>query len=264
MRRSDPQNLADMHAELRDRLAKSIHAPGAGFTREHGGVNLMRVPTYTMRAIPALWLILFSRPVWAQTLEELEADFKVARGMPDPAGGPILNLFTVLFIAFALLAIGAIVFLGVRDSGRARLRTVSDESEWEGEESSYFMHVVFLATGYAAIIIMLGYLPPVLSAGIGATTRWILILAAVGISVAHLLAARDEQSLPPALKYLFSGTVILAAVFFHLAFKSWAFLRFSDPFYHGPVPYVALGLIVLLVLAYSTFITWQHYRRVRR
>ena len=69
--------------------------------------------------------------------------------------------------------------------------------------------------------------------------------------------------MPPALKYLFSGSIILAAVFFHLAFKKWAFLHFSDPFYHGPVPYVALGLILLLVLAYSTFITWQHYHRVR-
>nr|MCU0980078.1 hypothetical protein [Pirellulaceae bacterium] len=63
------------------------------------------------------------------------------------------------------------------------------------------------------------------------------------------------------LKYLFSGTVVLAAVFFHLAFKRWSFLQFSDPFYSGKGPYVALGLIILVVISYSAFITRQHFKR---
>lgn len=60
---------------------------------------------------------------------------------------------------------------------------------------------------------------------------------------------------------VFTAVVIVAAVFFHLAFKQWSFLQFSDPSYRGLGPYIALGLIILVVLGYSAFITAQHFKR---
>ena len=149
----------------------------------------------------------------------------------------------MLVLAAVLLAM-AIMFLMVRSEERSLDRPVGTEDG--GERESYVMHVAFLATGYAAIIIMLSQLPPFMTPGLGSATRWILIVAAVVISIAHVLAARDERALPPLVKYLFSGSVILAAFFFHLGFKQWSFLHFSDPFYYGKGPYVALGLILLL------------------
>jgi hypothetical protein len=180
----------------------------------------------------------------------------------DQVGEPALGLFTVLFVASILLVVGVIV-LGMH-FGQRRRETTDIVEEIHGEEESYFLHLAFLATGYAAIIVMLAYVPPALTPGLGSATRWTLIVSGVFISVAHLLAARDEQSLPPYLKYLFSGSVVLAAFFFHLAFKKWSFLQFSDPFYQGKGPYVALGLIILLVLLYSVYITCQHLKRRHR
>jgi hypothetical protein len=69
---------------------------------------------------------------------------------------------------------------------------------------------------------MVAYVPLAMTPGLGTATRWTLIVAAAFISIAHFLAVRDERALPPYLKYLFSGTVVLAAVFFHLAFKRWS------------------------------------------
>jgi hypothetical protein len=204
----------------------------------------------------------FSRiPLWAQTLEELESGMKMRRGLEASSGEPVMSLFTLLVLAAVLLAM-AIMFLAVRSAESSQDRPIADEGG--GERESYLMHVVFLATGYAAIIIMLSQLPPFLTPGLGSATRWVLIAAAAVISIAHVLAARDERALPPLLKYLFSGSVILAAFFFHLAFKQWSFLHFSDPFYYGKGPYVALGLILLLVLAYSAYITGQHFKKGRR
>lgn len=200
--------------------------------------------------------------LWAQTLKELKADFLLAPPPTTPAAGevgePMLGLFTVLFLAAALLAI-AIVVLGLRSASRQRELSMTEEIS--GERDSFFMHIAFLGTGYAAIILMLAYVPPAMTPGLGLATRWTLVVAAAFISIAHLLAVRDERSLPPYLKYLFTAVVIVAAVFFHLAFKQWSFLQFSDPFYRGLGPYIALGLIILVVLGYSAFITAQHFKR---
>jgi len=197
--------------------------------------------------------------VLAQTLKELKADLLVTPEAVEGPGEPFLGLFTILFLGFALLAI-AVVVLGLRAS-RDRDREVPEEVA--GEQDSFFMHIAFLGTGYAAIILMLAYVPPAMTPGLGTATRWTLIVAAAFISLAHILAAHDERVLPPYLKYLFSGIVVVAAVFFHLAFKRWSFLRFSDPFYSGKGPYVALALIILVVVGYSAFITRQHFHRTR-
>jgi hypothetical protein len=218
----------------------------------------MRAPSGKLTGTIIAWLLTQGQWLSAQTLEDLEAQLQVSRGL-DQAAQPVLSLFTVALLAAALLVIGGIV-LALGSVERQRERTVS--GDWEGEGDSYSLNIAFLATGYAAIIIMLAYVPPALGGGAGDATRWILIAAAVLISIAHLLAARDEQALPPYLKYLFSGIVVLAAVFFHLAFKQWSFLHFTDPFYSGRVPFIALAVILLLVLVYSAHITWQHYRRV--
>jgi len=199
--------------------------------------------------------------LWAQTVEDLESALKMKRGLDAPPGEPVMSLFTLLVLAAVLLAM-AIMFLMARSADRSLDRPVGTEEG--GERESYVMHVVFLATGYAAIIIMLSQLPPFMTPGLGAATRWVLIGAAVLISIAHILAARDERVLPPLLKYLFSGSVILAAFFFHLGFKQWSFLHFSDPFYYGKGPYVALGFILLVVLGYSVYITGQHFKKPRR
>ncbi len=208
-----------------------------------------------------LWQFLSGGPLWAQTVEDLESAMKVKRGLDEAAGEPVMSLFTLLILAGVLLAI-AIMFLVARSEDRSLDRPVGTEEG--GERESYVMHVAFLAAGYAAIIIMLSQLPPFMTPGLGSATRWILIAAAVVISIAHVLAARDERALPPLLKYVFSGSVILAAFFFHLGFKKWSFLHFSDPFYYGKGPYIALGLILLLVLVYSAYITWQHFKTARR
>ena len=208
-----------------------------------------------------VWQVLPSGPLWAQTLQDLESALKVNRGLAESSAEPVMSLFTMLVLAAILLGM-AIMFLVVRSAERSQDRTVADESG--GERESYVMHVAFLATGYVAIIIMLSQLPPFMTPGLGSATRWVLIAAAVVISIAHVLAARDERALPPLVKYLFSGSVILAAFFFHLGFKQWSFLHFSDPFYYGKGPYVALGLILLLVLAYSAYITGQHFKKARR
>ena len=183
------------------------------------------------------------------------------RGLEAAPGEPVMSLFTLLVLAAVLLAM-AIMFLVVRSEERSLDRPVGTEDG--GERESYVMHIAFLATGYAAIIIMLSQLPPFMTPGLGSATRWVLIAAAVVISIAHVLAARDERALPPLVKYLFSGSVILAAFFFHLGFKQWSFLHFSDPYYYGKGPYIALGLILLLVLAYSAYITGQHFKKARR
>lgn len=195
----------------------------------------------------------------AQTLKELKSELLVTPEAVDGAGEPILGLFTILFLGFALLVI-AVVVLGLR---AARQLDRPESEDVTGEQDSFFMHIAFLGTGYAAIILMLAYVPPAMTPGLGAMTRWTLIVSAGFISLAHLLAARDERSLPPYLKYLFSGIVVVAAVFFHLAFKRWSFLHFSDPFYSGKGPYVALALILLVVVGYSAFITRQHFHRTR-
>jgi len=208
-----------------------------------------------------LWEFLPSGPLWAQTVEELESALNVKRGLEEAPGEPVMSLFTLLILAAVLLAM-AIMFLVVRNAERAQDRPVAGEGG--GERESYLLHIVFLVTGYAAIIIMLSQLPPFMTPGLGSLTRWVLIGAAAVISIAHLLAARDERALPPLVKYLFSGSVILAAFFFHLGFKKWSFLHFSDPFYYGKGPYVALGLILLLVLAYSAYITAHHFKKAPR
>jgi hypothetical protein len=208
-----------------------------------------------------LWQFLPSGPLWAQTVEDMESALKMKRGLEAAPGEPVMSLFTLLVLAAILLAM-AIMFLMVRSEERSLDRPVGGEDG--GERESYVMHVAFLATGYAAIIIMLSQLPPFMTPGLGSATRWVLIAAAVVISIAHVLAARDERALPPLVKYLFSGSVILAAFFFHLGFKQWSFLHFSDPYYYGKGPYIALGLILLLVLAYSAYITGQHFKKTRR
>jgi hypothetical protein len=194
----------------------------------------------------------------AQTLREAEAGASVGRGMVEEPE-QLLSLFTITLLAATLISIG-IVILGLRPS-RRKMRYIEGADEIRGEPSSYFVHIAFLAAGYAAIILMLIYIPPALTPGLGATTRWVLIVAGVFILVAHLFAARDEQKLAPGLRYLFTGGVILAAFFFHLAFRQWSFLRFSDPFYSGYGPYILLSVIILLVLIYSVHITWQHFKR---
>jgi hypothetical protein len=219
----------------------------------------MRATLSGVGALASGWAVSPASSLWAQTLEELESDFKVARGF-EQGGEPVLSLFTVVLLAALLVVVGGII-LGLGAVERRREHVVA--GDFEGEGDSYSLNIAFLATGYVCIILMLAFLPPTLGAGLGAATRWVLITAAVFISIAHLLAARDERTLPPYLKYLFSGSVVLAALFFHLIFKQWSFLRFSDPFYRSKVPFVALGLIILLVLAYSAYITWEHYHRGR-
>jgi len=206
---------------------------------------------------PILWLSTHGQLLLAQTLKELESDLEFSRGVEE-GGEPTLNLFTILLLAFVLLAIGS-VFLVLRLTDQWKDRGSPDETE--GEQDSYFLTIAFLATGYASIIIMLAYVPPAMTPVLGSMTRWVLIVAALFISIAHLFAARDERALPPLMKYLLSGGVVLAAFFFHLSFKQWSFLRFDDPFYHGKGPYIALGLIILLVLAYSSHATWQHFKK---
>lgn len=220
----------------------------------------MRAILRLFGCFPFLWLLVPGQLLPAQTIKEMESHLQVSRGV-HPVGEPVLSLFSVLFLASVLLVIATIV-LGLRATASTREEAVHEEVT--GEEESYFLHIAFLAVGYVAIIIMLAYLPPALTPGLGSATKWILLVAGIFISVAHILAARDEQALPRYLKYLFSGSVVLAAFFFHLAFKQWSFLQFSDPFYSGKMPYVALGLIILLVLAYSAYITWKHCPRPRR
>jgi hypothetical protein len=216
----------------------------------------MRALLKVLGCTPVLWSLTQGEMLFGQTLKEMKSEFLVKRPVDLAGGGePFFNLFTVLFLASALVVIGIIV-LGMRSAAGRLEREASDEIR--GEEESYFLHMAFLAGGYGAIILMLAYLPPALTPGLGATTRVILIGAAVFISVAHLLAAKDERKLAPLLKYLFSGSVLLAALFFHLALKKWTFLKFDDPFYAGVVPYVALGFIILLVIIYSGYIGWQH------
>jgi hypothetical protein len=220
----------------------------------------MRAIHKVLGCVSLLGLLAQGEFLLAQTLKELKADLLVTPEVAaaDEGGEPVLGLFTVLFLGSALVAI-AVVVLGLRAAGRQRDRPGSEEIT--GERDSFFLHIAFLGAGYAAIILMLAYVPPAMTPGLGTATRWTLIVAAVFISLAHLLAAHDERTLPPFLKYLFSGTVVLAAVFFHLAFKRWSFLQFSDPFYSGKGPYVALGLIILVVLGYSAFITGQHFKK---
>jgi len=221
----------------------------------------MRTRLILRGGVAVLGLLAPAQLLLAQTLKELKADFLTAPQAAAGEGGePILGLFTVLFLAAALVAI-AVVVLGLRAATQQRDRPAPDEVS--GEQDSFFLHIAFLGTGYVAIIVMLAYVPPAMTPGLGLATRWTLVVAALFISLAHLLAVRDERSLPPYLKYLFSGTVVVAAIFFHLAFKQWSFLHFSDPFYRGKGPYVALGLIILVVLGYSAFIAGQHFKRVR-
>jgi hypothetical protein len=203
-------------------------------------------------------MLLGGELLFAQTLKELETDFQVARGTAESEAQPVLSLFTILLLAAVLLAVAA-VFLGVRFAGQREERRAPVEGE--GEQDSYFLHVAFLVAGYAAILFMFSNVPAALTPGLGTTTRWVLMAAAIVICGAHILAARDERALPPSLKLVFSGGVILAAGFFHLTFKKWSFLHFSDPFYHGIGPYVALGCIIMLVLAYSAYIAVKHFHK---
>ena len=230
----------------------------AGFTR------LMRVVILAASAVAVLGFLSGGEPLSAQTLEDLEADFQLSRGMSESVqesvrgGEPVLNLFTIVILAVLLLLVGGI-FIAVRVAERWRTEPASTERD--GGRDSYFMNIAFLAAGYVAIIFMLAYLPMSMTPGLGNMTRLVLLIAAVVISVAHLLAARDERALPPNFKYLFSGGIILAACFFHLSFKKWSFLQFSDPFYRGKGPYIALGFILLLAVVYSAHNAWQHFRR---
>ena len=232
---------------------------GLAITCNEGGVTPMRTLHKVIGGVFFLGWLAQGDLLLGQTLKELKADLLVTpQAAVDEGGEPFLGLFTILFLGVALVAI-AVVVLGLRAAGQQRDRPAPDEIA--GERDSFFLHMAFLGTGYAAIILMLAYVPPAMTPGLGAATRWTLIVAAAFISIAHLLAARDERTLPPYLKYLFSGTVVVAAVFFHLAFKRWSFLQFSDPFYSGKGPYIALGLIILVVVGYSAFITRQHFKR---
>lgn len=230
----------------------------AGFTR------LMRVTILGVGTVAILAAFFPSEPLSAQTLEDLEADFQFSRGMSqsipeaERQGEPVLNLFTIAVLAVLLVLVGGI-FVAVRVAERWQTSSASEEAE--GKRDSYFMNIAFLGAGYVAIVFMLAYLPTSMTPGLGAMTRLVLMAAAVVISVAHILAARDEKALPPSVKYLFSGGIILAACFFHLSFKKWDFLQFSDPFYHGKGPYIALGLILLFAIVYSAHNAWQHFRR---
>jgi hypothetical protein len=103
-----------------------------------------------------LWQFLPSGPLWAQTLDDLESQLNVG-------GEPALSLFTVLVLAAILLGV-AIMFLVVRSAEGSPDRAPAAEG---GERESYIMHVAFLATGYAAIIIMLTQLPPFMTPGLG-------------------------------------------------------------------------------------------------
>ena len=200
----------------------------------------------------------------AQSIKDLESDLHISRGFGEAIpegereGEPVFNLFTIVVLAALLLLVGG-VFVTVRVAERWRSEPASTDGE--AGRDSYFLNIAFLAAGYVAIILMLAYLPMSMTPILGNMTRLVLLIAVVVISVAHLLAARDEQALPPNLKYLFSGGIILAACFFHLSFKKWAFLHFSDPFYHGRGPFIALGFILFLAVVYSAHNAWLHFRR---
>jgi hypothetical protein len=216
----------------------------------------MRAAWKMLGAFAVFVAMIPSNVLWAQTVREMETDAQVARGVEDAE--QLLSLFTITMLAATLISIG-IVILGLRPT-RRRIPYLEGSDEVRGEEGSYFVHIAFLAAGYAAIILMLVYIPPALTPALGAVTRWVLIVAGVFMLVAHLFAARDEQKLAPGLRYLFTGSVVLAAFFFHLAFRKWSFLHFSDPFYSGYGPYILLSIIILLVIVYSVHLTWRHFK----